>query len=957
MSLFAWAGLSLSILCLILAFVILKYAENSTHRIWGIFNLFISLWGGGTYLAGIAKTSSQAILYWNLSHIPAIFIAILFYHFIHSFCKLPGRLKLILVYLQGLVFLFFIAFTDKFINSTVPVFNILYYAATPVYSIFLAIWCLIVFISFCELFHFIRVNKGEIKTQSLFLFWGMLLGFLGGITTVLPAYNIILIYPAWHFSICIYAFIVTYALLRHNLLGIQVNARLFLIPAILSILAFGILIVINFKPSLFALAGLSLGVLCLLLAFIVLAYSKQKVHRLWAFFNTAVALWGFGTCLAGLANNSVQAIESWRITYLPCTFIAIAFYHLICAFCNINRKKMIIFAYAQGILFLPLIYFSPYFVNSTSFLFDSIHYHVATPLFIFWMAIFVSIAGAAFLELFMFIRTSQGIKRAQALYLFWGMALGWAGGLTTLLPPYNLNIVYPAYHFTICIYAFMMTYAIFRYQIMDIKIAVTRLGILVLVYSIVLAWGREWLKEMFGTFGSWVPMLTLLGFATAGPFIFLYMQRRVEERLLQEDQKLQELLEGISYGMNTIHNLEKLLNLIVDVVVKTLRLDSARIFLLDREAENYISEVPEDKREIVLDKGNPLILELKKKQYPLVHDEIKMLSDGGDKDLLEVESQMRSLSASIVVPIVLNNSLLGFLTLGERKSKAMYTRGLLNTLSILGNQAGLAIDRCNYIAAETKRLEGEGLKERMLSLDHMASSMAHEIDNPMHIIRSSLSFVKDFLLKDARVSSLPTEIKNDFEEAIVRSLQAGDRVSGMIKAILDYSRMGTGKLEAVSIRDAWDGFMQLIQPQIKEEKVLFATEIENDLPPVLGDRVQMEEIFMNFVRNSLHAIRRNEEKKISLKIFRKNGNIVRIECSDNGYGIPKEIINDIFLSSMTTKGSSEGTGLGLYRVRKIVDLFGGKVWAESDGKGKGAIFIVELPVYEGNKNDNGKKMT
>jgi two-component system sensor kinase FixL len=274
----------------------------------------------------------------------------------------------------------------------------------------------------------------------------------------------------------------------------------------------------------------------------------------------------------------------------------------------------------------------------------------------------------------------------------------------------------------------------------------------------------------------------------------------------------------------------------------------------------------------------------------------------------------------------------------------MYTKGLLNALSVLGSSAAIAIDRCNYIAAETKRLEGEGLKERMVSLDHMASSMAHEIDNPMHIIRTSLSFVKSALLRDPRVS-MPEEIKQDFDDSLVRSLNASERVSSMIKAILDYSRMGTGKLESIRVSDALEGFLQLIQPQIREEKVQFAREIEDNLPPVLGDRVQMEEVFMNFVRNSLHAIRRKEEKKISLKIFRKNETIIRIECADNGYGIPGEIINDIFLSSMTTKGSNEGTGLGLYRVRKIVDLFRGKVWAESEGKGKGATFIVELPVY------------
>jgi len=296
----------------------------------------------------------------------------------------------------------------------------------------------------------------------------------------------------------------------------------------------------------------------------------------------------------------------------------------------------------------------------------------------------------------------------------------------------------------------------------------------------------------------------------------------------------------------------------------------------------------------------------------------------------------------------MDNSLLGFLVLGERKSKEMYSRGVLQKLSILGNQCALAIDRCNYIAAERKRLEAEGLKERMVSLDHMASSMAHEIDNPMHIIRTSLSFVQGALLRDPRVA-MPAEVKQDFDDSLVRSLNASERVSSMIKAILDYSRMGTGKLESIQISDALEGFLQLIQPQIREEKVQFMKEIENDLPPVLGDRVQMEEVFMNFVRNSLHAIRRNEEKKISLKIFKKDESTIRMECWDNGYGIPKEIINDIFLSSMTTKGSSEGTGLGLYRVRKIVDLFGGKVWAESEGQGKGATFIIELPVYEGHK--------
>ncbi len=718
--------------------------------------------------------------------------------------------------------------------------------------------------------------------------------------------------------------------------------------------------VAHLQIVLFSVSGLIVGLTSIILALILILYGKSKLHRIFALFNFAVAWWGIAAFFIGKSTDAGQTLLLFKIAHIGIIFIAVFFYHFSCIFAGINRKFLISFAYYQGIFFSLLAIFDLVpFISKVEKIKDSLFYLQSSGVYPIFFSLWIFLVFVALVETFLQFRIEKNaIKRNQELYLLFWFCVGFSGGISNFLPAFQINII-PFGNFTIPIYCGVASYAILKHSLLDIKIVVTRFGVFFLVYFFVLgipfgleAWGQEWLKGILGAFGSWIPMLVLLGFATIGPFIYLYLQRKAEENILQVEQGTQDSLKQASYGMNTIHHLDKLLNLIVNVVVRTLRLDSAKIFLLDRDAQSYILKASEGQQEKVLLVGDPLILELKRKQYPLVYDEIKMLTDGGDKTLLTVESQMRDLSISVIVPIVLNNSLLGFLTLGERKSKAMYTRGLLNTLSILGNQAGLAIDRCNYIDAEAKRLEAEGLKERMVSLDHMASSMAHEIDNPMHIIRSSLSFLKDFVLKDARVSVLPQEIKNDFQEAIVRSLHAGDRVSGMIKAILDYSRMGTGKLESVRIGEAWDGFLQLIQPQIREEKVIFIKEIENDLPPVLGDRVQLEEIFMNFVRNSLHAIKRNADKKITLKIFKKSNDIVRIECSDNGYGIPKEIINDIFLSSMTTKGSSEGTGLGLYRVRKIVDLFRGKVWAESEGQEKGATFIVELPVYENSKSDN-----
>ena len=280
--------------------------------------------------------------------------------------------------------------------------------------------------------------------------------------------------------------------------------------------------------TLFALAGLSLSIFCFGLALFILKFAKAKLHYLWAAFNIVVALWGFGTFLAGISKTSEQAIFNWKLTYLPCTFIAIVFYHFICHFCCLKQRRMLIFFYLQGIIFLPLIFFSNNFVNSTDYLYNSIYYHKATPLFNVWIIIFLGITFSAFYELFKFVERSQGVERSQALYIFWGMVLGWAGGLTTLLPPYGIKPIYPAWHFTICIHVIMMTYAIFRWQLMDIKIAITRLGVFVLVYSLVLGipygltfWGKDYLVSTFGENWYWIPLITTTIFATAGPFLYL----------------------------------------------------------------------------------------------------------------------------------------------------------------------------------------------------------------------------------------------------------------------------------------------------------------------------------------------------------------------------------------------------------------------------------------------------
>ncbi len=711
---------------------------------------------------------------------------------------------------------------------------------------------------------------------------------------------------------------------------------------------------------LFSLSGLIVGITCIVLVFILIVYGRSLLHRLFALFNLAVAWWGIFSFLIGRANDPEYCLLLFKIAHVGIIFIAVFFYHFSSSLTGIKRKFLIIFAYSQGIFFtlLSLLNLEVPFVSYVEEIKDSFYYLRSTgfiyPLFLF---IWILLVVLALVEVYLKFRTERNYHKKNQLgyFLFW-FFVGFSGGLSNFVPVFYIDFV-PLGNFTAPLYCIIITYAILKYQLLDIRITVTRVGIFVFVYSLILGipfgltfWGKENLVSTFGQHWHWAPIILSTVFATAGPFIFLYFQRKAEENLLQEEQRVQNLLMQASYGMNTIHNLERLLELIVTITIKTLRVDSGKIFLLNREGDKYELRMPAENDGFVFDRDDPLVEQLRQKQYPIIHDEIKMFFEmNAEAKLKEVESKMCELSAHMIVPITLKDSLVGFLALGERESKDMYSKGLLNALSVLGHQAAIAIDRCIYLEAETKRLEEEGLKERMVSLDHMASSMAHEIDNPMHSLNVTVGYIRDLLLRDPRVRFLPEEVINEFKEALTRIQMAGERVSGMVKAILDYSKMGKGELQPVVFKEAVEGFKFLKMHEITKEQIHFDLQLEDNLPPVLGDRIQLEEIFMNFVNNSMHAVRRKEEKNVALKIFKKDYKTIRIECIDNGYGIEKEFLNDMFLFSTTTKGSSEGTGIGLYRVRKIVDRFGGKVWGESEGKDKGTRLIVEFPIYDGDK--------
>jgi len=232
MNLFSLENLLITIFCLTLAFFIAKYAENKAHRLWAFFNCAVAIWSFATFMVGISKKPEQALFYWKIAYFGVIFISILFYHFVCAYYELNKKIFLIILYLQGLIYTSITLFTNLLINNIYLAFNSIYYNKENLsFNIWFILWTITVFLAFLEFGIHLKTDNSR-RIPSLIMFWAILIGFIGGTSTTLPMYGI-MIYPKYQISICLYVFIIAYGIFYHRLLPINIVIRRSIIYSLL----------------------------------------------------------------------------------------------------------------------------------------------------------------------------------------------------------------------------------------------------------------------------------------------------------------------------------------------------------------------------------------------------------------------------------------------------------------------------------------------------------------------------------------------------------------------------------------------------------------------------------------------------------------------------------------------------------------------------------------------------
>ncbi|OGP65376.1 MAG: hypothetical protein A2169_07220, partial [Deltaproteobacteria bacterium RBG_13_47_9] len=304
--------------------------------------------------------------------------------------------------------------------------------------------------------------------------------------------------------------------------------------------------------------------------------------------------------------------------------------------------------------------------------------------------------------------------------------------------------------------------------------------------------------------------------------------------------------------------------------------------------------------------------------------------------ILEINSvieRMSQLDAEVTIPLLLKDQLIGIINMGPKFGKDIYSHEDIELLATLGNQAAIAIENARLYEDLKKSKSYIRRADRLASLGTLTAGLAHEIRNPLVAIKTFIQLLPDRLEDE--------EFRSHFLNIASGEV---DRLSSLVNELLEFARPSDPKLELEDINAILDGMVLLVSTETKKKQIEILKSYALDLPPIIVDREQIKQVFLNVLLNAVDATPENGQISIKTRSFLKLAGepYVQIEFTDTGYGIPTEYLEDIFTPFFTMK--DKGSGLGLSISNQIVQDHQGYIAVESQ-LNRGTSFFINLPLH------------
>jgi signal transduction histidine kinase len=237
------------------------------------------------------------------------------------------------------------------------------------------------------------------------------------------------------------------------------------------------------------------------------------------------------------------------------------------------------------------------------------------------------------------------------------------------------------------------------------------------------------------------------------------------------------------------------------------------------------------------------------------------------------------------------------------------------------------------ITEQKQQTERLMMTDRLASLGELASGTAHELNNPL----TSIIGFSQLLLE--------RQVPDDIREDLKLINNEAQRAASVTKNLLTFARRHTPVKQRNQINNIIEDVLKLRAYEHKANNIEVERKLAPDLPEIMVDYFQMQQVFMNVIINAEYFMIKARNKGTLTITTQKQNDTVMISFADDGLGIPPENLRRIFDPFFTTKEAGKGTGLGLSICHGIVTEHGGQIYARSQ-LGKGATIFVELPISD-----------
>jgi len=341
-------------------------------------------------------------------------------------------------------------------------------------------------------------------------------------------------------------------------------------------------------------------------------------------------------------------------------------------------------------------------------------------------------------------------------------------------------------------------------------------------------------------------------------------------------------------------------------------------------------------------------------EYVKAHGMPAALYGTSDETRNGLRRLMASYRLALIVPLVQNDEIIGYMCMGENQ-RAGYTSRDIRILGTISNELIIAIQNAlslqevkdlnanleQRIAAATKELRASNAQLQRLdeSKDEFISMASHQLRTPLTSIKGYVS-----MLMDGDVGDVTKEQKHLLQEAFMSS----ERMVRLISDFLNVSRLQTGKFmmdkRPVDLSKIVEQEIEALEPNAKAHGLSFVYKRPKNVPELQLDEGKIQQVIMNFCDNAMYYSKEGSKIKVTLSATKGH---VEFTVKDTGIGVPlseqAQLFGKFFRATNARKQRPDGTGVGLFLAKKVVDGHHGKIIFESK-EGKGSTFGFRLPI-------------